>query len=126
MRLKFVLVRTSEYKIQNVGSAPIQARFAASVPAEPSNRASWIKRTVTGESVRQTYCSMVCECACRLIRISVLPELAQRSSQMSIRGLPRIGTRHLGTESVIGRKRVPCPPASKKAFNVRSPDLKYS
>src|SRR5580700_9308137 len=52
------------------------------------------------------------------MRTSVMPERAQRSSQMSSRGWSRIGTRHLGTESVRGRRRVPWPPASKKAFKV--------
>src|SRR5271156_132278 len=52
------------------------------------------------------------------MRTSVMPERAQRSSQISSRGRPRIGTRHLGTEFVRGRRRVPWPPASKKAFTV--------
>src|ERR1700691_4060561 len=52
------------------------------------------------------------------MRTSVMPEQTQRSSQMSSRGRPRIGSRHLGTESVRGRRRVPWPPASKKAFKV--------
>src|SRR5271155_1638182 len=52
------------------------------------------------------------------MRTSVMPERAQRSSQISSRGRPRIGTRHLGTELVRGRRRVPWPPASRKAFKV--------
>src|SRR5271168_1372794 len=52
------------------------------------------------------------------MRTSVMPERAQRSSQISSRGRPRIGSRHFGTEFVRGRRRVPWPPASRKAFKV--------
>src|ERR1700683_683743 len=38
------------------------------------------------------------------MRISVMPERAQSASHICSRGRPRIGTRHLGMESVRGRE----------------------
>jgi hypothetical protein len=35
-----------------------------------------------------------------------------------------MGTKHFGMVSVSGRRRVPCPAASKKAFNLNLPNLR--
>src|ERR1700685_2261772 len=45
-----------------------------------------------------------------------MPAALQLLSQISSSGTPRIGARHFGILSVIGRNRVPFPAARMKAF----------
>src|SRR5229473_7498006 len=50
-----------------------------------------------------------------------MPAFRHSLSQISSRGIPRIGRRHLGMLSVKGRRRVPRPAARRKAFiNLRA------
>src|SRR5580704_5647962 len=49
-----------------------------------------------------------------------MPKRRQSSNQMPRTGTLRIGTRHLGSLSVRGRRRVPSPAASRKAFTQSS------
>ena len=71
---------------------------------------------------RADFCSRCCSIVCA-VSMQVDEDIGDAGTGAELepdieQRLARIGTRHLGTESVRGRKRVPCPPASKKAFNV--------
>src|SRR5579864_6316184 len=48
-----------------------------------------------------------------LINTSSMPIWLHSSNQIASKGVPRIGTRHLGTLFVIGRRRVPWPAEQK-------------
>src|SRR5215471_15694641 len=50
------------------------------------------------------------------MRTSSIPNWRHSVNQICRIGVPRIGRRHFGVVSVNGRRRVPCPPASRKAF----------
>src|ERR1700738_3850221 len=57
------------------------------------------------------------------MRTSPMPNREQASSQIWSMGTPWTGRRHLGILSVSGRKRVPCPAATRKLFTVNSLDF---
>ena len=53
---------------------------------------------------------------CRLTRTSSIPARSNSSSQISSRGRSPKGSMHFGVVSVIGRRRLPTPAASRNAF----------
>ena len=118
---------TSRRRSKSVRSSPLTARNTSSDADEPSAgergcrrfRAGWARSSSAPAACPGALPGATRTCSgmwCRLTRTSSTPAARKLSSQRSSRGRPPTGTRHFGTLSVRGRRRVPSPAARRKAF----------
>ena len=109
-------VRLSALQARKNSSPSTHCRLATSVPALPSSSGSKTVRTAGGPACAARWRRTTSGRWCRLTRTSSTPARSNASSQMSSRGRSSMSSMHFGVVSVIGRRRLPTPAASRKAF----------
>src|ERR1035441_9553811 len=105
MRPRLALVRTSAYRIQKQESEATQSRLANTVPADPSRVDSSANRTRMPFLLFRSQARTISAWVWRFIITSSIPAFRQISIQICNMGTPRMGTKHFGILSVIGRRQ---------------------